>query len=358
MDLETSYNLEPWEIVQAKETKRFLINKIITNLINDLNIDSYLLELDNLGLAVQSTKDQFCSILKKYSLNNKQKQHLILSLYNYNKDLDRYLKLIKYLFNETEFDETNDFQKLNKLLKIAKIVDEPKAKETLLRKLLIILPDNILYQIDLAKSLIKQYHRSSCSKHWKSARTNPKLIEAENILMEAYQKDNNNFEAVKFLRIIAHLQNKPTKENRYLNLLDNFVKDNPDNKSFQSDLVNAKEDTNKNYAFRLPKKDPDYKPYIEDITLEDFTLTKIKEEQKVEVVDILYIRLINELNKEWNPQTIREILYLILAEETLKEDERKRILALIDKTKSKRKNMLFSVKGEVISLTKIKRLKS
>ena len=221
----------------------------------------------------------------------------------------------------------NNFQILNDLLEIAKLADDLLIKELALREMIEMNPDNIEYQIDLAKALVKLYNRSSGHKSPTKARKNSRLREAEKILLNVLKKEPHNLETLRFLMIIASLQKRRSDEEMFTKLMANIDPNYLDNKKIiaqNNHIARQSHSANENND-KSPQTD---------------------------VLGSLQVRLTKELNKGWNPTVVADILHLMLAEENLNNEDRKKIKSMLDKTKSTKIQKLFAIRAEAESLFK------
>jgi len=249
----------------------------------------------------------------------------------------------------------NQIEELKQSLAIAKAEDNPQAKENYLRKLLEFFPENSEYEIDLAKSLIKQHNRDFIWKNWQKARQDSRLHEANRRLQAVLAKEPANLMALTFIRIIAYLQHYHMDEIKYLKLI---LANDPSDQKMKREFSRAKADLQRMNQTRKPRKLPNYdNRRINDtnsFSCDDFAppIHQLAKNNQT----VLYERLIQELDKEWNPEVIAEILSLMLLEDELSIHDRSTIKIMLDKTKSKKATTLFAVKGEAAKLLRKPRM--
>ena len=230
---------------------------------------------------------------------------------------------IKLILNEY------DTPKLEELLSIAKLNDQPKTKEILLRRLLKLNPDNSKYKIDLAKSLIKQYNRRPKGNRGNPT-TDPQLCEAKTILLEELTKDPLNMEILKFLEILGQLQNYVEDRIKYLTMMINI---DPNGEELHLKLASL--------ITRFPAKKQE-KPYFDDGMA-------LFVENPDSPFNILFETLANKLRGRWNYNLIITILSQISAERSATKEDLILIKHMIEKIeknpKQKPYSLLHTMKG-------------
>ena len=243
----------------------------------------------------------------------------------------------------------NNIEFLQEQLRIAKLNDDPYAKEILLRKLLEFEPNKLKYKLDLAKSLIKQYNWIRNGKVKTSSNPFELLDEAEKLLIDVLKKDPGHLTAVKFLKVVDIILNRNLKLPKF----EGAELDNPSD-FHQSRLMlkrkrkKARKELLFNPDFEIKSLEPE-----DDFEENDFTSQVVISGSEPTTFVILYAQLMNLLNSGLEQRDlISKILYQMLEEQSLNKESRNLIYTMINKTKSNKPKNFPSLKGDAIRLSK------
>ena len=211
-------NLGPNNLYALNKAKEYQ-NKYDISCLNELTSDTPNWQKLKLALTAfaflksseQSLKEHFFYLLECILIDYHTKITLLKILYKLseNRKYANFKMITKEMANNILNENINDILILKDLLKIVKDADDPFTKEQVLRILLDFEPKNIEYQIDLAKALIKQYHRTSGKSDLQKAMSDSRLNEAKEILLSLCLKESTATEKItvnKFLTVLADLQ--------------------------------------------------------------------------------------------------------------------------------------------------------